>query len=174
MRQSTHVGLALGLGWATWVASVVAEPPVTEAGQPKHVRRVGGEYGPPVELRLAADQGVRDARRAAWRGMRRGLRAPSELPLAIREELQKHGRRVARLLRIRTLTVALHDQAATQRVDQLIARELTRHREMLVRAWPAPPASDKPRVAPKDDDQDDDKPLEGEGEDEDEPGEGPP
>jgi hypothetical protein len=185
MTSSTRLYLALAL-LALGREPVRAEPPAAHEAQPqpqsqvptqKHVRQVGGERGPKVEITPAAPQRARAARAAAWRVLKHDLKAPSELPAAVREELRVHARRMARLQRVQLLAVQAHDQATMQRADQLLAREQARHRAQLARAWPAPLPSVQPRKAvapPRDDDQDDDRPGERETEDEEDPQEGQP
>jgi hypothetical protein len=169
MRRSLRLCLMLGLSVCGMQGSrSFAEPPAQQPtpAQTGHVRQVGGKRGPTVELSAATQEASRAARQAVWRELKRGLKTPSELPIAVRAELEKHARRMARLQRIRVLAVERHDQPSLARVDPLIARELTRHREQLARVWPAPPPPRKPRAAPPPDDPDDeDKRLDGEGED---------
>jgi hypothetical protein len=140
---------------------VHAEPP---AQAPPNT----AEHAPsPAQKSAPAVDSLRVARKAAWHAIMRNLRAPNELSQPVRAELQLHARRLAKLVRIRSLAVAAHDQGVIERVDQAFVREAVRHREQLAHLWPAPPPASKPRAAPKDDDDDDDRPSgEGDGEDE--------
>lgn len=184
MTSSTRLYVALAL-WAVGHEPARAEPPPAHEAQPaaqpqapaqKHVRQVGGERGPKVEITPVALQHARAARAAAWHALKHDLEAPGELPSAVREELRVHARRTARLQRVRLLALQAHDQATAQRADELLTREQARHRAQLARAWPVPQPRVQPKrsVAPKDDDQDDDRPGARQTEDEEDPREGQP
>jgi hypothetical protein len=151
--------------------------PKAEALTPKRVRQVGGERGPKVEIRTVVPDSARGKRAIAWRVLKHDLKAPSELPRVVREELRVHALRMARLQRVGLLAVQAHDQATLQRAERLLAREQARHREQLSRTWPASQPSAPPQKAaapPRDDDQDDDRQGDRETEDEGDPQEGQP
>jgi hypothetical protein len=157
---------ALALACLAVAPHIRAEPPAQ--AQPNAAQQAASaaqKQTPPVDP-------LRVARKAAWHAIMRTLQAPSELPQPVRAELQLHARRLAKLVRIRSLAVAAHDQAVVQRVDKAFVLEAVRHREQLTRLWPAPPPPTKLRAAPKDkDDDDEDRPSgEGEGENDGEEG----
>jgi len=102
---------------------------------------------------------ARITRHAAWRELHKHWRTPQEIPGEVRLELRKHALRAAKLLRIRALATAAHDQKVVTRAEGLLAAEGLRHHTRmaeLITAHPALPqaAGEEPPGEDELDDQD--------------------
>lgn len=88
----------------------------------------------------AADPAEREARRAKEReALRSSIHGP--MTEAMKEELRRHARRVARIERIRALATDAKDKDATERADKLLAKENARHEKWMSNPNAGGPAS---------------------------------
>lgn len=108
--------------------------------------------GPPEDRAERA----REARRSRMHALRAHWKRGADIPPPVREELQKHARRTARLQRIRALAEANGDVKSVERCDELLELERAHHDKRMERLRPKLAA---PRATPVEaaDDKDDEK-----------------
>jgi len=141
----------------------VADPSGTAPTRPGMVRATMSGHGRPaadVARAIVSARGdVARARAEARRGekervnahMRRHAgHAGHEMPMpALREELRRHARRLARLARVRELADTAKDADTVTRADKLIDREQERHARWMGKHAGAGEAPTAPAAAPQ-------------------------
>lgn len=85
----------------------------------------------------AGDRGaiMKHTRRKLFLSMRPHVERPEDIPSAVRDELRTHARRMARLTRAREVAIEVKNDEAKTRSQQLMAREMVRHRQQLIALW---------------------------------------
>ena len=144
-------------------APAAADPtgsPVAGAGMVRAVMRGHGRPAADVARAIVLARGdVAHARAEARRGEKERLHAHMrkhaghaghEMPIpALREELRRHARRLARLARVRELADAAKDADTVTRADKLIEREQERHERWMGKRAGAAEAPAAPATAPQ-------------------------
>lgn len=130
--------------WKTLVAvGIVLITSATASAEPpaKHKTEAASHEAlapPPKPEQLRA---ARAKRVVAFRAMQPRVTRPEEIPKAVRDEMQLHASRMARLERIEVLAKAGEDQSALKRTLDLLARERARHQKVMARLWPPTPSA---------------------------------
>lgn len=105
------------------------EPPgMSRAAEPAKDgdERAEAKLSPEERAQRRLERG-KHARQTYWRMLMQQVRSPSEIPPSVRNELRHHGRRLARLQRIKMLAEDKHDKKAIARIEKLMAHEHERH-----------------------------------------------